>query len=121
MEISQAGSSQRKQRLRVTNVMAHGPGIKLLDGLAEASTIGETTYAYRCRLRFCTRRQGLDQMKSSLLLWSWPAGQLWVLLGKGGVAATSIMARSDLCGADGVVCSTSEQICAEVERTTPTA
>ena len=42
LEISQAGSSQRKQRLRVTNVMAHGPGIKLLDGLAEASTIGKT-------------------------------------------------------------------------------
>src|SRR5258705_12903639 len=43
------------------------------------------------------------------------------LLGKGGVAATSIMARSDLCGADGVVCSTSEQICEDLEQTTPTA
>src|SRR6266516_4132731 len=49
IEISQAGSSQRKQRLRVTNVRAHGPGIKLLDGLAEASTMGITIYAYRCR------------------------------------------------------------------------
>src|SRR5213593_3061864 len=60
MEISQAGSSQRKQRLRVTNVMAHGPGIKLLDGLAEASTMGTTTYAYRCRPRSCRTRQGRD-------------------------------------------------------------
>jgi hypothetical protein len=57
MEISQAGSSQQKNMLlRVTNVIAHGPGIKLLNGLAEASTNGETTYAYRCRaLLFRTR------------------------------------------------------------------
>jgi hypothetical protein len=34
MEISQAGSSQHKQPLRVTNVIGHGPGIKLLNGLA---------------------------------------------------------------------------------------
>jgi len=49
MELSQAGSSQQKNILRVTNVIAHGPGIKLLDGLAEASTNGDTIYAYRCR------------------------------------------------------------------------
>src|SRR2546422_6570160 len=66
-EISQAGSSQHKQRLRVTNVMAHGPGIKLLDGLAEASTNGDTIYAYRCRLRFCTRRQGRNWTNEKFL------------------------------------------------------
>src|SRR5439155_15881494 len=57
-EISQAGSSQHKPRLRVTNVIAHGPGIKLLYGLAEASTTGDTTYAYRCRVRFLTPHPG---------------------------------------------------------------
>src|SRR5215467_14076375 len=36
MEIYQAGSSQHKLSLCVTNVMVHGPGVKLLDGLAEA-------------------------------------------------------------------------------------
>jgi hypothetical protein len=50
----------KKTLLRVTNVIAHGPGIKLLDGLAEASTNGETTYAYRCRPRFFSTRHGLD-------------------------------------------------------------
>jgi len=52
MEISQAGSSQRKQLLRVTNVIGHGPGIKLLDGLAEASANGDAIYPYRCRVPF---------------------------------------------------------------------
>jgi len=60
MEISQAGSSQQTTLSRVTNVIVHGPGIKLLDGLAEASTNGETTYAYRCRPRFFSTRHGLD-------------------------------------------------------------
>src|SRR2546422_6647772 len=50
IEISQAGSSQHKHPLRVTNVIGHGPGIKLLNGLAEASTNGNATYAYRCRV-----------------------------------------------------------------------
>lgn len=36
IEIYQAGSSQHKLPLRVTNVMVHGPGVKLLDGLAVA-------------------------------------------------------------------------------------
>jgi len=36
IEIYQAGSSQHKLQLCVTNVMVHGPGVKLLDGLAEA-------------------------------------------------------------------------------------
>jgi hypothetical protein len=40
MEISQAGSCNRKTSLlRVTNVIAHGPGIKLLNGL-KTSTSG---------------------------------------------------------------------------------
>jgi hypothetical protein len=34
--------------------MAHGPGIKLVNGLAEASTNGDTIYTYRCRARFLT-------------------------------------------------------------------
>src|SRR5215468_5749819 len=36
MEIYQAGSSQHTLPLCVTNVLVHGPGVKLLDGLAEA-------------------------------------------------------------------------------------
>src|SRR5262245_41274789 len=41
MEISQAGSCNRKNTLlRVTNVIAHGPGIKLLNGLFKTSTNG---------------------------------------------------------------------------------
>src|SRR5215471_14207245 len=39
-KLYQAGSSQHQQRLRVTNVIAHGSGIKLLHGLATASTNG---------------------------------------------------------------------------------
>jgi len=84
MEISQAGSSQHKQRLRVTNVIAHGPGIKLLDGLAQASTNGDTTYAYRCRAPFSTTRTPTGQSESSSLFLLWPAGQLWILLEKEG-------------------------------------
>ncbi len=73
MEIYQAGSSQHNQRLRVTNVIAHGPGIKLLYGLAEASTNGDTTYAYRCRVHSFRTRQGrawtpIPTKESSLLL-----------------------------------------------------
>jgi hypothetical protein len=36
IEIYQAGSSQHKLPLCVTNVMVHGPGVKLLDGFAVA-------------------------------------------------------------------------------------
>ena len=36
IKIYQAGSSQHKLRLCVTNVVVHGPGVKLPDGLAEA-------------------------------------------------------------------------------------
>jgi hypothetical protein len=65
LKISLAGSSQRQKQLRVTNVIAHGPGIKLLDGLQ--STIGVTTYAYRCRAPLSTTSWLIDQSKSSLL------------------------------------------------------
>jgi len=41
-----------KHPLRVTNVIGHGPGIKLLDGLAEASANGDAIYPYRCRVPF---------------------------------------------------------------------
>jgi len=41
--------------LRVTSVVAHGPGTKLLHGLAEASTNGVTAYAYRRRAGFLKR------------------------------------------------------------------
>src|SRR5439155_5990573 len=58
MEISQAGSSQHKQRLRVTNVIGHGPGIKLLNGLAAASTNGDAIYTYRCLLSLSTIHHG---------------------------------------------------------------
>jgi hypothetical protein len=44
IEIYQAGSSQHKLQLCVTNVMVHGPGVKLLDGLAEAK------HQWRCDL-----------------------------------------------------------------------
>ena len=87
MEIYQAGSSQHNQRLRVTNVIAHGPGIKLLYGLAEASTNGDTIYAYRCRLRFCTRRQGRNWTNEKFLtVIGLPAGQLEELLSEESVA-----------------------------------
>src|SRR5207249_7330242 len=85
MEIYQAGSSQHNQRLRVTNVIAHGPGIKLLYGLAEASTNGKTTYAYRCRLRSYRTRHGLHHITKFLTVIGLAAGQLEILLGKGGV------------------------------------
>src|SRR5205814_10565915 len=57
-EISQAGPSQHKPRLFGTNVIAHGPGIQLLYGPAEASTTVGTTYAYRCRVRFLRPHPG---------------------------------------------------------------
>jgi hypothetical protein len=85
MEISQAGSSQRQQQLRVTNVIAHGPGIKLLDGLAKASTNGDTTYAYRCRAPLSTTTRSRDQFKSSLLLLRRPQGGSGILLERAGV------------------------------------
>ncbi len=58
---------------RITNVMAHGPGIKLMNGLAEASTNGNTIYAYRCRgevLNYLPVWTGPRQNASSFLLWT---------------------------------------------------
>jgi hypothetical protein len=52
MENLSSGIIAHKKRGRVTNVLAHGPGIKLMNGLAEASTNGNTIYAYRCRGEF---------------------------------------------------------------------
>ena len=75
-KIYQAGSSQHKQRLRVTNVVAHGPGTKLLHGLAQASTNGET--AYTCRRRAESLKRDMVEkgpcriLPSSLLLLVWP-------------------------------------------------
>jgi len=53
-----------------------GLGIKLLNGLAEASTNGLTTYAYRYRVRSFRTRQGLDQWKVPYCYWAGrrPAG-----------------------------------------------
>src|SRR5467141_978552 len=50
--ILSSGIIATQKQLRVTNVIGHGPGIKLLNGLAEASTNGDATYAYRCRVPF---------------------------------------------------------------------
>src|SRR6266516_4915186 len=58
---------------RVTHDMAHGPGIKLMNGLAEASTNGNTIYAYRCRgevLNYLPVWTGPRQNASSFLLWT---------------------------------------------------
>jgi hypothetical protein len=75
--------------LRVTNVIAHGPGIKLLDGLAEASTNGAATYAYRCRTLLFKTPAGLltTQFLPVLALsadswgYSWPGGAASVASG----------------------------------------
>src|SRR3989442_5962997 len=68
---------------------------------------------------------------TSFLLWSWPAGQLWILLGKGGVAAPSSKWSRSFGGAsrsvspvgrnikNGVVRSTSDN--RWLEPTTPSA
>jgi len=74
MEISQAGSSQQKP-LRVTNVIAHAPGIKLLNGLAKTSTSG----GHDLRLPlpspyFYSRRRQDWTIHSSLLLLARHAG-----------------------------------------------
>jgi len=66
IEIFQAGSSQYHKRLRVTNVIAHGPGIKLVNGLAQASTNGGTIYIYRCRGRFFNTRHSPGLVPSPL-------------------------------------------------------
>src|SRR5437870_4262553 len=55
---SPAQRSTQVAHEEVCFVIAHGPGIKLLYGLAEASTTGDTTYAYRCRVRFLRPHPG---------------------------------------------------------------
>jgi len=62
--------------LRVTSVVAHGPGTKLLHGLAEASTNGIAAYTYRRRAEFLKRETvetgPCANHASSLLLLVWP-------------------------------------------------
>src|SRR5439155_1831155 len=101
-EISQAGSSQHKPRLCVTNVIAHGPGIKLLYGLAEASTTGDTTYAYRCRVQFLRPHPGQYWTRSQQ--WKVPhcyclaAGQLGYSSARRGMRLHDTnMEKSDTC------------------------
>jgi hypothetical protein len=67
-----------QHRSSVTNVFAHKPGIKLLNGLLNG-TIGVTTYAYRRRVRLSTTPSRQDQSKSSFPFLIWP-DQLWKLL-----------------------------------------
>jgi len=92
--------------LRVTNVIAHGPGIKLLDGLAEASTNGETTYAYRCRPRLFSTRHGLDRgFQSSLLLLVWPQDSWGYSLAKEGAKREPDRAKHKEMPAPSIRCS----------------
>ena len=103
MELFQAGSSQHKKRLRVTNVMAHGPGIKLVNGLAEASTIGDTIYTYRCRARFLnprTPRSGPIQFLTVITLAPPAGGLVRGRAAEGGMGALTSRSYilSPLCG-----------------------
>jgi hypothetical protein len=85
IEISHAGSAQQKNMLPVTNVIAHGPGVKLLDGLAEANTNGNATYTYHCRASFLERtlaKTGLcAAMLQFLTVIGLAGGQQEILLG----------------------------------------
>jgi hypothetical protein len=68
MENLSSGIIAHKKPGRVTNVLAHGPGIKLMNGLAEASTNGNTIYAYRCRGEVLyTSRSGLVPANTKFL------------------------------------------------------
>ena len=70
--------------------------------------------------RNCADKSFVFEGAVSCVFWRWPAGQLWILLGKGGVAAPlKKMSRSHHTGADGVV--RSREIVLEFERTTPSA
>src|SRR6266571_8119188 len=70
--------------------------------------------------RNCADKSFVFEGAVSCVFWRWPAGQLWILLGKGGVAAPiKKKRRSSLAGADGVVRSSHQLL--EVERTTPSA
>ena len=131
-KIYQAGSSQHKQRLRVTNVVAHGPGTKLLHGLAQASTNGET--AYTCRRRAESLKRDMVEkgpcriLPSSLLLLVWPRDSWRYSFAKEGwTRPKEIAAKLPLIGADGVVvssCRLSNRIGCDnrwLETTTPSA
>src|SRR5215831_17867670 len=69
--VSQTGSSQHQTQSRVTIVIAHRPGIKLLDGLAFASTIGVATYPYHYRAHFLTLPLSQIGVICSFLLLIW--------------------------------------------------
>src|SRR5262249_19906471 len=61
MELSQAGSSQQKQRCASPMLWRTGLGSNSLTGSPKLSTRGKTIYTYRCRLPFCKRWYGLDR------------------------------------------------------------
>jgi len=111
LEISQAGSSQRKQRLRVTSVMAHGPGIKLLDGLAEASTIGKTDLRLPLPspILYMTAGTELDQSKVPYCYGAGQQDSSEYSLAKEGWTRHQVNGPVPLTGADGVVRSNSKQ------------
>src|SRR6266571_6590029 len=68
--------------------------------------------------RNCADKSFVFEGAVSCVFWRWPAGQLWILLGKGGVAAPSKRCcEATKSGADGVV--RSREIVLEFERTTP--
>src|SRR6266568_6484512 len=69
--------------------------------------------------RNCADKSFVFEGAVSCVFWRWPAGQLWIPLGKGGVDAPSRNIPVPLKGADGVVRSNSTTI--SFERTTPSA
>src|SRR5262249_20128792 len=74
-KISQAGSSQHKQLLCVTNVIAQGPGIKFWDGLASRKHKWENDLHLPLPQRTITSiRDELGTLQSSLLLLGRRAG-----------------------------------------------
>src|SRR6266568_8352792 len=69
--------------------------------------------------RNCADKSFVFEGAVSCVFWRWPAGQLWILLGKGGVAAPSSKRSRSFGGAAGVVRSTSDN--RWLEPTTPSA
>ena len=82
LKISQAGSSQHKHRVACHQCFAHGPGIKLLDGLPNKHQWG-TTYAYRCRVLIFYNPATPDNAKVPYVIapatrrWRTPEGRGW--------------------------------------------
>jgi hypothetical protein len=106
IEIYQAGSSQHKLRLCVTNVVVHGPGVKLLDGLAETNTNGDATYTYRYRLPLLPQSSTFRARPQFLSVIGLDAGQLgYSLKRRGGRDINKDVAKHPFSGADGVVSS----------------